>query len=268
VIATFRAPVVGGGGGGGGGGDGGGGVVFETLTLRDVVAEPPRVSVTLRDSVCDPLLFPAVFQAYDAVAPATVCVETTTPSMESANVRDVPVEPATDIPTELVPLTVAPAAGLENAAVSVPGVGVGGVVTPFLVSTFTEPDPEIPVASRATATSECVPSATIFVSYGIETGPRLAVVIEPIGLPPRLSEYVLDVPELPSSHSTAHDVPLTVVAALGCVTDTFNVPVAGGGVLTFDTVTVDVAVPDCPMGSVAVAVSVCVPLATLVVSHE
>jgi hypothetical protein len=130
---------------------------------------------------------PLVFHAYDAVLPLTVCVETTAPSTESWKVREAAVEPATHMPTFVVPLTVPPAAGLLKDAVSVVGVGVGGALIPFRVTTLTLVEPELPAASRPTATSDCVPSATIFVSYGIDTGPRLAVVTVPIGLPPRVS---------------------------------------------------------------------------------
>jgi hypothetical protein len=80
---------------------------------------------------------------------------------------------------------------------------------------------------------------------------------------------VLRVLVLPSSHITAHAVPLTTVAGFGWVTASFSVPLVGGGVVVeFETVTVRVDEPDLPVPSVTVAVSVRVPLATFVVSHE
>src|SRR5882762_1374960 len=90
-----------------------------------------------------------------------------------------------------------------------------------------------------------------------------------MALPPSVSVYVFDAAVLPSSHITAQAVLLTVVPPVGCVKNTLSVPVGGGGgVTTFEAVTLCVAVPVPPMGSVAVAVSVWVPLATLVVSQE
>jgi hypothetical protein len=202
------------------------------------------------------------------VLPPTVCVETTRPSTESWNVRDVPVDPATAMPTLVVPLTVAPAAGLVKDAVIVVGDGLGEA-TPLRVVIVTEAAPVFAAESVTVATSVCAPSATTFVSYGIDTGPRLAVVIEPIGRPPRLSEYVLRVLVLFSSHITAHAVPLTVVEGFGCVTASFSVPLVGGGVVVLlATVTVRVAEPVRPAESRTVAVSTTDPFGAVVVFHE
>ena len=166
----------------------------------------------------------------------------------------------------VVPVTVAPEAGLVKAAVST---GVGGVTMPFFTLTFTVEPPVLFDASLTVAMSGWLPSTTIFVSYGIETGPLLAVVVEPMALPPSVSVYVFDAAVLPSSHITAQTVLLTVAPPVGCVTKTLSVPVGGGGgVATFETVTVCVAVPVPPMGSATFAVSVCGPLTTLVVSQE
>src|SRR5205823_152103 len=250
---------------------------------------PLAVSVTVTDSVCEPLATPVVFHAYETLFALTVCVETTVPSTLRRYVRDVAVEPpVVDIPTVVVPLTVAPAAGLVKAAVTaIPTVvlpltvapeaglvnvavntGVGDVVMPFFTVTLTVEPPVLFDESFTVATSGCVPSTTIFVSKGIETGPLLAVVVEPIALPPSVSVYVFVGAVLPSSHIVAHAVLLTVVPPVGCVTKRLSVPVVGGGVTVFETVTVCVAVPVPPMGSVAVAVSVWLPLATFVVSQE
>src|SRR2546423_11517292 len=125
------------------------------------------------------------------------------PSPANWNVFDTAVEPLTDIPTVVVPVTVAPEAGLVKAAVSA---GVGGVTMPFFTVTFTVEPPVLLDESFTVAMSGWVPSTTIFVSYGIETGPLLAVVVEPIGLPPSDSEYVFVAAVLPSSHMTAQAV--------------------------------------------------------------
>ena len=71
----------------------------------------------------------------------------------------------------LVPLTVAPAAGLVNEAVS--GCGPFCTVTVLLVA------PVLPVASRALAVSTVLPFDTDAVSHGIDTGPVLLVVWVP-----------------------------------------------------------------------------------------
>ena len=57
-----------------------------------------------------------MFQENDAVVVATVCVDTTVPSIESLKVFELPEAPVTDIPTDTVPLTVVPLAGLVMAA--------------------------------------------------------------------------------------------------------------------------------------------------------
>src|SRR2546423_15534607 len=91
----------------------------------------------------------------------------------------------------------------------------------------------------------------------------------PVAFPPTASWLVFAAAVLPSSHITAQAVLLTVAPPVGCVTKTLSVPVGGGGdVTTFETVAVCVAVPVPPMGSATFAVSVCGPLATLVVSQE
>src|SRR5207237_1203963 len=164
----------------------GGGVgvtVLPTVTLRVAVALPPAVSVTVSDSVCETLLSLVVSSAYEALLPLTVCVDTTAPSTASENVReaDEVAPPVVAIPTVVVPPSVAPEAGLVNAAVRT---GVGDVRIPFFTLTLVVPVPMLLDESLTVATSGCVPSTTILVSYGIDTGPLLDVVIDPIGLPP------------------------------------------------------------------------------------
>ena len=80
-----------------------------------------------------------------------------------------------------LPLTVAPAAGVVNPAVS----GVAAVplrrVTDVLVL------PVRPLASRTDAVSTCGPSATLAVFQGIATGPVDEVVVVPTARPATLS---------------------------------------------------------------------------------
>src|SRR5439155_804532 len=162
------------------------------------------------------------------------------------------VEPVTDIPTVVLPLTVAPEAGLVNVAVNT---GVGDVVMPFFTVTLTVEPPVLFDESFTVATSGCVPSTTIFVSKGIETGPLLAVVVEPIALPPSVSVYVFV------------GVPVAVALAAGAAKLTVGF-CEGGGVVVLLTVTGSVAVAVLPAESVTAAVSVWSPLGTVFVSHE
>ena len=74
-----------------------------------------------------------------------------------------------------MPLTVAPAAGLVNDAVSAGG--GGGGVPPLATVIAIDAAPVFPVASRALAVSVCAPSATADVLHGSETGPVPAVVV-------------------------------------------------------------------------------------------
>jgi len=56
-------------------------------------------------------------------------------------------------------------------------VRVGGGAPPLLTSTLIVVLPVAPVASRTVAVSGCEPLTTVRVSYAIEIGPRLAVVV-------------------------------------------------------------------------------------------
>ena len=101
----------------------------------------------------------------------------------------------------------------------------------FETVTETCVDPVFPAASTAWPTIVCEPLATFFVSQGIDTGPRLPVVL-PTSSPLTVSVYVFAVLVVPSSHTTTHDVPLTVVPAFGEVITSFSVSVLGGGKVT------------------------------------
>jgi hypothetical protein len=142
---------------------------FETVTPRVAVAVLPPESVTRRVSVCVPLATVVVFQAYEAVVPVTVCVETVVPSTMSVKVLVLPAGAFVDIPTVVVPLTVAPSAGLVKDAVSVPDCTVtvtnGGL------------------GSLAPSSSTTVSEAVYVPGLAKRTAPGLATVL-PVGLPP------------------------------------------------------------------------------------
>jgi hypothetical protein len=69
------------------------------------------------------------------------------------------------MPTMVVPLTVAPAAGFVNAAVGVAGVEGGGVVVPLRVVTLTVAWPPFPAPSPTATVTRRTPSATFRVSH-------------------------------------------------------------------------------------------------------
>src|SRR3989442_302198 len=169
--------------------------------------------------------------------------------------------------THWVPLTVAPEAGLLKAAVM-------GTVLATVTGIVAVALP--PAESRTVSDSVCGALVSLVVSSAYEAVVPLTV-CEETTVPSTASwnvfetavEPLTDIPTvLPSSHITAHAVFLTVVPPVGCVMKTLSVPVVGGGVTVFDTVTLCVAVPVPPAGSVAVAVSVCAPLAIVFVSQE
>ena len=99
-----------------------------TVTPLVVVAVRPAPSRTVSPSVCGPSATVVVVHANVAVAALPEAVKTWPPSTVSVNVIGAPDAPASLMPMLTVPLTVALAAGLVNAAVSV------GVV-PFLMVT-------------------------------------------------------------------------------------------------------------------------------------
>jgi len=221
---------------------------------------PPLESVTDSERVREPLPTLVVFQAYEAVVPATVWVETTVPSTDSWNVRDAAVEPLTAMPTVTMPLTIAPAGGFVKDAV------MDGGAPALFTFTVIVALPVLPVASRTVAVSGWLPLATVRVSYGIEMGPRLAVVVVPIVWPASVSVKVFELPLWPSTHITAHGTPLTVAPLDGCVIATRSVPPGGGGGgELFATVTLMLAEAVRPAESVSVADSVCAPSAVAVV---
>src|SRR5437879_4300638 len=148
--------------------------------------------------------------------------------------------PFTHMTTQAVPLTVAPVVGCVIATWSEPvgagvgvgvGVGVGtgigaGVTLTFDVVTRAEPVPVLPLESRTPIDSVCVPLATFVVSIGIDTGP-LPPVCVPSDVPSMVTVNVL-LPLEPATHTTAHEMPLSVAPEGGCVRATVNPPVGAG----------------------------------------
>src|SRR5437764_270097 len=134
--------------------------------------------------------------------------------------------------TQAVPLTVAPVVGCVIATWSEPvgagvGVGVGaGAASTFDVVTLAEPVPVLPLESRTPIDSVCVPLATFVVSIGIDTGP-LPPVCVPSDVPSIVTVNVL-LPLEPLTHTTAHEVPLSVAPEVGCVMATVNPPLGAG----------------------------------------
>jgi hypothetical protein len=173
--------------------------------------------------------------------------------------------------TDTMSLTVAPAAGAVNDTVGAVGVGAGAGPA-FEMLTATCVDAVLPVESTARATIVCGPFGNFVVSHAIDTGPRLLLlgVVATVS-PLTVSVYVFDVLAVPFSHSTTHDMPLTVVPALGAVIARLNVsaPGEGGVVVVLDTVTVrDPVVAVLPAASVTVTLSEWRPLPNVVVIHE
>src|SRR6266850_1862067 len=252
----------------------GGGSV--TVTLRVAVAVRPAPSRTVRPRVCGPLGTLLAFQLNDAVAAVPEVVKTCVPSTVSVKTIGVPLAPVSDIPTVTLPNTVAPSAGLVNDATS--GGGPPAMTTVRLAL------PVLFVESRTLTVAVCVPPEAPVLFHGIEIGPLAVVavvatavpsmlsvrfrvpaaafssqIVNQIGLlPPSSRSVQLIVPVPPVSLMATGTVPLTVapsarlvIAALraGCVT-----------------VMCRVAVHLRPAPSCTVAVSVCGPSATIVVS--
>src|SRR5207247_9381654 len=115
------------------------------------------------------------------------------------------------------------------------GAGLGpvaGAPSPFDVFTLVVPVPVLPLESRTAIDSVCVSLATFVVSIGIDTGP-LPPVCVPSDVPSIVTVNVL-LPLEPLTPTTAHEVPLSVAAAPGCVIATVSPPVGarvrvGGG---------------------------------------
>src|SRR5262249_5394634 len=137
---------------------------------------------------------------------------------------------------------------------------VGGVESTLLTVTDTGADVVLfPAASRATAVSTCAPFAAVVVFHETLYGAAAASA-------PRFAPSSLNcTPPTPLSSEAVADTPTvedTVDPGAGAVTDTV------GGVVSLSTVTVTaVAVAVLPAASLATAVNVCDPLATVVESH-
>jgi hypothetical protein len=156
-----------------------------TVTPRVAVAVRPAPSRTVRPSVCAPSATVVVFHANVAVVAVPAAVKTCAPSTVSVKVIGVPDAPVSLMPTLTVPLTVALAAGLVNAAVSVD-------VVPFFTTKARVPVPTCPAESRTVAVSVCGPSATLLLSQA-SVAWLLAVPVAST-VSPMLSVNVFDVP--------------------------------------------------------------------------
>src|SRR2546425_4878088 len=228
---------------GGGGGGGGGDVVFCTVTVIVAVTVRPAASLALSASVWLPLARALVFQANEAVVPATVWVEARVPSMVRRNVFEAPEAPPTSMPTVTVPLTVAPLAGLMKRAVS----GGGGVV-PFAAVTLSDAEPLLPAASRALTVRVLIPSGVKREFQSSVIGMLLDVWL--FTTVPETLRVTVDGAVAPSTHTVTQTTPLTVAPALGVVIATRSAEAP----LETVAVMLDVAVR--PPESVTVAASV------------
>src|SRR5207245_8201737 len=86
--------------------------------------------------------------------------------------------------------------------------------------------PVLALEPRTAIASVCVPLATFLVSIGIDTGP-LPPVCVPSDVPSIVTVNVL-LPLEPATHTTAHEMPLSVAPEVGCVSATVNPPVGTG----------------------------------------
>src|SRR5437867_11996035 len=98
------------------GGTGGGVTVLETVTVSEAGPGLPAPSVTLTATLWLPLATVVVSTLTLAAGPATVCEGRAVLSSVGATVSE-PLAPVTAMAKVVVPLTVAPAAGLVNATV-------------------------------------------------------------------------------------------------------------------------------------------------------
>src|SRR5437667_425210 len=146
--------------------------------------------------------------------------------------------------SQAVPLAVAPVVGCVIAcetptgggrvgAVVRVGVGLGAgagvdacVASTCDVFTLVVPVLVFSLESITSIDSVCVPLATFVVSIGIDTGP-LPPVCVPSDVPSMVTVNVL-LPLEPATHTTAHEVPLSVAPEVGCVRATVNPPVGAG----------------------------------------
>src|SRR5205823_6081647 len=153
------------------------------------------------------------------------------------------VPPLAAMPTLIVPLTSAPAAGVVNEALS-------GLGPPFCTVTVRVAGAGPPLASRTDTVSVVGPFGVDVVIQGMLIGPFDVSLVVATTWPPAVS--VND--RLPAAafsiQTTTHTVPVTVAPFEGCVMNTEIVPVL------FCTVTVRVAVAVAPVLSRTVRPSV------------
>jgi len=152
-----------------------------------------------------------------------------------------------------VPATVDPLAGVVI-------VTVGGVLSMLATVTDTAADVvELPAASRATAVSECVPLEAVLVFHDWLYGAA-------VNSAPRFVPSSLNCTPTTALSSVAFAETVTVAETLDPAAGAVMATV--GGVVSLSTVTVTtVVVPVFPAASLATAVSVCDPFATVFESH-
>lgn len=195
--------------------------------------------------------------------PLTVWLKTTAPSIVSVKVT-APDAPLAAMPIIVVPLTVAPAAGAVNAAVSVGVGGGGGVVSavpPFAMVTATAAFAVAPFQVTARV-SWRLPSAIVR-EFQLYQSVVPVVVCEMITWPSTASVNVFDWPHGAVVDRPTVYVPVILVPLVGRL----MVAVNPGADDAFATVTVRVAVAVRALESVTVTASVCDPSATVVVFH-
>src|SRR5437899_1048375 len=226
-------------------------VVFATLTVTaaDVVVLPAASRATAV-SVCDALL--AVVVSHSTVNGAAV---SSVPRFAPSSRNWTPATPTLSDAVAVivvVPETVAPLAGAVTLT-------VGGVVSLKTVTVTAADVVVFPAASRATAVSVCDALVAVLVSHATAYGAAVSSV-------PRFAPSILNctptTPTLSDAVAVIVVVPETVAPLAGAVTLTV------GDVVSFETVTVTAAdVVVFPAASRARAVSVCDPLAAVLVSH-
>jgi hypothetical protein len=159
------------------------------FTVRVAVAVSPALSVTVKDSVCEPLEYCHVFHEYNAVLPVTVCVETVLPSILSVNFKGA-VPPDDAMRTVVVSVTVAPSAGDVNEAVSDAG-GGGGVEVPLPTFTGRVAVAVWPFIVTASV-SVCAPPGVLVLSHVYQSVLPVAIVCDVRTVPPTDSVKVFD----------------------------------------------------------------------------
>src|SRR5439155_688161 len=142
---------------------------FATHTLMLRLPVLPAESFTLTERVVAPFALDAVFHGSVAGRSPFVSVHTVRPLAVTVNVLLPAAALSTQIVTHLVPLTVAPAAGLVKAAV---------IATVFFTVTDRVAVARPPAESCTVSASVCGPSATLVVLHTYDVVLPLTVFVE------------------------------------------------------------------------------------------